>query len=213
MVESYSYIKKIISIDTLLSFDGVIPSFSDFQHKAVLLIRKLQRSLKKENVEEADIQRLCWLIASLLDKRTATRMEHNLYNWSDYSLEHALYGTRSDKAHFAKTFNEVLETACQPVKRYACRIALIYSTLTPQDQELLEALSSIPAELTPVPAAASMERTVSLPQSKEQPNKALPVLPVRKPLPNFTKLAEGAGLFVALLVLWILSIYYLGSIV
>lgn len=210
MVESDFYIKKIISIDTLLSFNGIIPSFSAFQQKAVRLIKQLQMSLHNEGIAEADIQRLCWLIAIWLDKRTVTRLDHNFYSWGDYSLEHALYEYKSKEERFVNVFTEVLENASQPVKRYACRIALLYSALTPHDQTLMAVLATIPVQLSS--AAAPVTPTVNTLQTTFTPPQFPQALPVRKPLRRFSPLAECTGLLAALLILWMLSIVYLGSL-
>ena len=210
MVNSDIYIKKIISIDTLLSFNGIIPSFSAFQQKVVRLIRQLQIGLHKEGVADADVQRLCWLITLWLDKRTETRLDRKFYSWSDYSLEHALYGHKSDEVRFAAIFTEILEKACQPVKRYACRIALLYSALAPQDHALMTALASVPAPFAPAPAP--VKSTTTLPQPIIQPTEPSSARPASAPLRCRISLAKGSGLLAALILLWILSIVYLGSL-
>lgn len=210
MVNSDFYIKKIISINTLLSFNGIIPSFSAFQQKMVRLIRQLQICLHKECVADADVQRLCWLITLWLDKHTETRLDRKFFSWGDYSLEHALYGHKSDEDCFAVVFTEMLENACQPAKRYACRIALLYSTLAPQDKALIAALANVPAHLAP--DSGPVKSTPVLPHSIIEPSEPLSALPVSAPLRHRIALPEGAGLLAALIMLWILSIFYLGSL-
>lgn len=210
MVNTDIYIKKIIAIDTLLSFDGIIPSFSAFQQKMIRLIRQLQISLHKEGAADADIERLCRLIAIWLDKRTETRLDHKFYSWDDYSLEHILYSHKSDRELFAKLFIEVLEDASQPVKRYACRIAQLYSAMLPQDQVLLSALANVPPPLAPVPLPVE---TITEPPHSKASSSALPQASSDCPSPpRRMPLAESAGLLVALLLLWLLSIIYLGSL-
>lgn len=206
MVKSDFYIKKIISIDTVLSFNGIIPSFSAFQHKMLRLVRQLQICLHKENVADTDIQRLCWLIAIWLDKRAETRLDKKFYHWSDYSLEYALYERSSDETRFATVFTELLENASQPVKGYAGRIALLYSLLTPRNPALMAALAAIPPQ--PAPASRPVKPTPLIIQPTEPPS----TQPVCAPLHPRTPLAEGTGLLIALIALWILSVVYLGSL-
>lgn len=80
-MSSADIFKKILSIDTLLSFDGVIPSLSEFQLKLVTLIEQFGHALQSEGHNETEVDRLCHQICHSLDKRAGSAIKENGLSW------------------------------------------------------------------------------------------------------------------------------------
>jgi len=92
MVKSEGLFCRLVSVDTLLSFNGIISSAPDFQLKLVSLIEQLNKALLAENQPSEESEALCRALCDYFDQRLSSNSENNGLSWQRYSLVHYFYG-------------------------------------------------------------------------------------------------------------------------
>lgn len=140
-MSSADIFKKILSIDTLLSFDGVIPSLSEFQLKLVTLIEQFGHALQSEGHNETEVDRLCHQICHSLDKRAGSAIKENGLSWEGYSLVHYFYGYIAPVPSESESLEALLNSDDATVSQFALKILALSQNLPIHDEKSLQLLA------------------------------------------------------------------------
>lgn len=203
MVNTRQLIKILISIDTLISFEGIIPSVSVLQNNLLGLLNLLRKALKDENVPDNHAEQLCWLIAKWLDERILPHLDQHTGYRNAFSLEFNIFQNIKDDSAFAKQLAALLHESSEPVTHYARQIGQVYFSRAMHDKALATTLASLPVISFPPGSSLS-----------ESQQRAYPVLAAVscktdsspwRPAPMTTL----CWLAAFLMTLWILSLVYL----
>lgn len=92
MVKSETFFCRLVSIDALISFDGIVPSASDFQLKLISLIEQFSKALLIENQDPTESEALCRILCCYFDQRLTCNERSDMLRWQRYSLERYFYG-------------------------------------------------------------------------------------------------------------------------
>ncbi|MFP2516980.1 OmpA family protein [Buttiauxella agrestis] len=131
---------KIICIDTLLSFDGIIPSLPVFQAKLVALIEALSQTLLTESQPKSDINALCKAICGYLDQRVEKCLGGGLISWSGFALHHYFYGYDKERFSLFQQLCHLLSTSSNKTHLYALRMLPLLRQLEGESLPLDELL-------------------------------------------------------------------------
>jgi hypothetical protein len=147
MVKSENFFCRLIGIDTLIAFDGIIPSAADFQLRLISLIEQLNKALQEENQTAEESEALCRLLCGYFDKRLMTNQKDNALSWQRYSLMHYFYGHNQNQADsdFISQIAALLRTDSSLMFRYARKML----TLLKQVEGETDALASLSATCAP----------------------------------------------------------------
>ncbi|MDS1916389.1 OmpA family protein [Enterobacter asburiae] len=121
MVKSEALFCRLVSIDTLFSFDGIIPSVPDFQLRLISLIEQLNKSLLVENQAPAESEALCRALCDYFDKRLSS---NNAHSWQRYSLVQYFYGFVDSKESpsLSTQVEALLSTDSETIFRYTWKL-------------------------------------------------------------------------------------------
>ncbi|MBS1203455.1 MAG: cell envelope biosis protein OmpA [Proteobacteria bacterium] len=147
MVKSENFFCRLIGIDTLISFDGIIPSAADFQLRLISLIEQFNKALQAENQTAEESEALCRLLCGYFDKRLMVNQKDNALSWQRYSLMHYFYGHNQNQADSDLTSQiaVLLRTDRSLMFRYARKML----TLLKQVEGQTDALASLSATCAP----------------------------------------------------------------
>jgi outer membrane protein OmpA-like peptidoglycan-associated protein len=142
-VKSEAIFSRLVGIDTLLSFDGIIPSPADFQLKLTSLIEQLNKELIAEDHAQEESEALCRALCCYFDIRLTDRQQNNALSWQRYSLVHYFYGynAREDRLSLAAQVESLLHANSKTLFRCAWQLL----TLMIQQEGQTEALLSLRA--------------------------------------------------------------------
>lgn len=201
MVETRQLIKILISIDTIISFEGIIPSYSALKNHLLRLLNLLRKALENEGVTDTQAEQLIWLIAIWLDRTILTHRNQTLSGRNDDSLEFSLFRRISNASEFAVRLTALLHEASEPVVHYARQIGQLYSDHPASDEALVAALARFPVH--PVardrtqPERQHSPRQLALPAGADKTSAAL-----RRPV----RISILYWLMGVLITLWVASI-------
>ncbi|MCX8958682.1 hypothetical protein EHW65_15935 [Erwinia psidii] len=122
MVKSEIYFNRIIFIDTLLSFNGIILSLTEFQLKLINLIEQFSKELISEGQSEELSDELCHIICSYFDEHITLRLNANNISWKRNLLAHHFYGYNADVASLGDRLEILLERSEGKIFDYTCRL-------------------------------------------------------------------------------------------
>ncbi|MTH46691.1 OmpA family protein [Intestinirhabdus alba] len=134
MVKSENYLCRLVGIDTLLSFDGVVPCVEDFQLKLVTLIEQLHKALLAENEAPAASEALCRALCCYFDRRL---IEGGNLSWQRYSLVHYFYGHTEDEGDMVAQLEALLRDDSDTLFRYAWKLLILFIQLAGQTPPLV----------------------------------------------------------------------------
>ncbi|WP_380182311.1 hypothetical protein [Kalamiella sp. sgz302252] len=117
-MKSESLFNRLICVDALLSFNGVIPSLPEFQLKLVTLIELFSKLLISEGEDELLCDRLCHLLCRHLDRHIALSLSTENICWARYSLTQHFYGYEEAREEISVELAQLLEIATG--RLYAC---------------------------------------------------------------------------------------------
>lgn len=150
-MKSEDIFKQILSIDTLLSFNGIIPSLSGFQLKLIAQIEEFCLALKSEQHPPIEVDRLCHQLCHYLDKRTENTIKDKGLSWNGYLLLDYFYGystpAPADSVSLEALLNSDDETICQ----YALKILILSRNLPIRDVKSQQLLARYGHKLSPPP--------------------------------------------------------------
>ncbi|MGQ8775458.1 OmpA family protein [Serratia sp. NA_112.1] len=143
-MKSETFFCRLIGIDTLFSFDGIIPSAADFQLKLTSLIEQLNKALLAENQLPAESEALCQALCGYFDMRLTNAPQNNSLSWQRYSLMHYFYGyNESQEAPSLPAQLEVLlKTGSDVIFRYAWKLLLLLMKEEGQTETLVSLRSA-----------------------------------------------------------------------
>lgn len=147
MVKSEHFFCRLIGIDTLISFDGIIPSAADFQLRLISLIEQFNKALQEENQAAEESEALCQLLCGYFDKRLMINQKDNALSWERYSLMHYFYGYTQSQANddITSLLAALLRSDSKLIFRYARKLL----TLLEQVEGQTDALTSLRATCAP----------------------------------------------------------------
>ncbi|MCT4715758.1 OmpA family protein [Enterobacteriaceae bacterium H18W14] len=139
MVKSETIFSRLIGIDTLISFDGIIPSPADFQLKLTSLIERLHKELIAEDHTQEESETLCRTLCRYFDIRLTDRQQNNALSWQRYSLVHYFYGynTSEDNLPLAAQIEPLLHANSKTLFRCARQLLTLLIQQEGQTEELL----------------------------------------------------------------------------
>lgn len=139
-MKSEDIFKQILSADTLLSFNGIIPSLSDFQRKIIALILEFSDTLKSEQHPPIEVDRLCHQLCHYLDKRIDSCIKDKGLNWDSYLLLDYFYGYSMPLPVDHTSLEALLNSDDETIYYYTFKILLLSRDLSIRDvksQQLL----------------------------------------------------------------------------
>lgn len=138
LVNSTTLFNRLIAIDTLLAFNGIIPSLADFQLKLASLLEQFNGALIAENISPEESEALCRLLCGYLDNRIAYCQRSYASAWQRYSLMHTFYGhVDEDHQPLAGQLKPLLSSEESNMFQYAWRMLTLVVQLEGQSEELI----------------------------------------------------------------------------
>lgn len=127
MVKSETFFCRLIAIDTLIAFDGIITSAADFQLKLVSLIEQFNKAMLAENHEQTECETLCQILCCYFDQRLTHSDRGDLLSWQRYSLKHYFYGygENSDNISLIAQVESVLQSSNEVIFSYAWKLLML----------------------------------------------------------------------------------------
>ncbi|VEC00466.1 Outer membrane protein ArfA [Cedecea lapagei] len=143
MVKSEALFCRLVSVDTLFSFDGIIPSAPDFQLRLISLIEQLNKALLAESQTPEESEALCRALCCYFDKRLSGNAQNNSLSWQRYSLVQYFYGfvDSDEDLSLSAQLDALLNADSETIFRYAWKLL----TLTMQIEGSTDALVSLRA--------------------------------------------------------------------
>lgn len=160
-MNSEDYFCRLIGIDTLLSFDGIISSAADFQLKLVMLIEQFHKTMLAENESQEESEALCHALCCYLDKRLTAADKQNRLNWHRYSLVRSFYGHEENEPFVTPgiLLKTLLNSESDTVFRYAWKILMLLIQVEGQTEELVMLRSVYRARYCSRPRSDTPEET------------------------------------------------------
>ncbi len=140
-MRSHDIFNKITCADTLLSFDGIIPSLSDFQEKLIALIEQFSFSLKAEKHLVIEVERLCHQVCHYLDIRVSHSLQSKDLKWDDYLLLHHFYGYPTPALTDNISLEALLNSHDETISQYAIKLLALSCNLHKNDEHSLQLLA------------------------------------------------------------------------
>lgn len=132
---------KIDFIDTLLSFDGIIPSLPDFQLKLVTLIEQFHQTLITGGSNNKESDNLCRIICFYLDKKINSRLDRNFSSWDGFLLENYFFGYDKEKYSIYDKINSLMQTCDNTIYIYSYKLLSDLVDIIGYDEEITALLS------------------------------------------------------------------------
>ncbi|AJJ17178.1 MULTISPECIES: hypothetical protein [Yersinia] len=134
-MKSEDIFKQILIADTLLSFNGIIPSLSDFQEKLITLITEFSQTLKSEQHPPIEVDRLCHQLCHYLDKRIDSTIKDKGLNWDSYLLLDYFYGYSTPLPTDHASLEALLNSDDKIIYHYAFKVLLLSRNLPVRDMK------------------------------------------------------------------------------
>ncbi|TBL68515.1 OmpA family protein [Hafnia alvei] len=164
MVNSGTFFGRLISIDTLISFDGVVPSPADLQLKLISLIEQFNKALYTENQISSESESLCRALCFYFDKRLTTNKNNSPLSWQKYSLKYYFYGYSDEKFCLSDQLETLLGASSLVIFHYTWKLL----TLLIQSEGEIDSLLVLRAgyqerysSQARIPSLSSIEETSS----------------------------------------------------
>lgn len=138
MVKSTKIFNRIISIDTLLTFDGVIPSLAEFHLKLTTLIEQFGNELVAEDKPFDECEGLCKIICGYFDRHINARYGDSQAFGQRYSLMHYFYGYTGKEDSPEQQLEQLMDTRSETIFAYAYKLLSLLIRLDGKSAELAE---------------------------------------------------------------------------
>lgn len=148
-MKSEDIFKQILSIDTLLSFNGIIPSLSGFQRKLIAQIEAFCLTLKSEQHPPIEVDRLCHQLCHYLDKRTENTIKDKGLSWDGYLLLDYFYGYSAPAPADSVSLEALLNSDDEIICQYALKILALSRNLPIRDVKSQQLLAQYGHKLLP----------------------------------------------------------------
>nr|WP_208759761.1 hypothetical protein [Yersinia mollaretii] len=216
LVKSEDIFKQILSIDTLLSFNGIIPSLSGFQLKLIELIESLCLTLKSEQHPPIEVDRLCHQLCHYLDKRTENTIKEKGLSWDGYLLLDYFYGYNTPSPTDGVSLEALLNSDDKTIYQYALKILVLSRNLPIRDVKSQQLLVRYSHKLSPPNQLISDDDDSYVePNHEETVNFVGPPTVETVPVQRRVWLSLGLPLFalaLSLYALWFWCSRYLGDL-
>ena len=137
MVKSEALFNSILSIDTLIAFDGVIPSLGDFQLKLISLIEQFSHALIAENHAQEESEMLCHILCDYFDKRISTSQSGSTAAWERYSLIRYFYGYDEGDTPVMDQLETLLTSENDAIFLFARKLLTLMAQVIGQSEKLV----------------------------------------------------------------------------
>ena len=124
-MKSETLFNRIVCIDTLLTFEGVIPSLAGFQLKLVQLIDTFSKALIAEEGEETQADELCKILCGYLDQHISHSLAAYGTDWQRYLLDRHFYGHDPAATPLSERFEKLLASSKGKIFDYAYRLLIL----------------------------------------------------------------------------------------
>lgn len=172
-MKSETLYHRLICVDALISFDGIIPSLPELQLTLITLIDLFSKALIAEGECEQLSDELCHALCCYLDRRVALRLCADNIAWDRYSLTHYFYGYAGGPDTLSGRLEPLLAEGQGQIFTYAQKLFLI-SAFTSRNHASLLSLSA------PQPAAVCQtEKEVAAPDTLQTRSPARFHLPLQ----------------------------------
>ncbi|EMA9253044.1 TPA: hypothetical protein SJ155_001913 [Yersinia enterocolitica] len=214
-MKSEDIFKQILSIDTLLSFNGIIPSLSGFQRKLIAQIEAFCLTLKSEQHPPIEVDRLCHLLCHYLDKRTENTIKDKGLSWDSYLLLDYFYGYSTPAPADNVSLEALLNSDDAVICQYALKILVLSRNLPNRDVKSQQLFAQYGHKLLPPNLVMDNDDLHMEPEPEETGHneELLEIEPASEPRRIWRSL--GLPLFTALLSLgafWFWCSRYLGDL-
>ncbi|MBV4367421.1 hypothetical protein ACMGGR_20505 [Erwinia sp. BNK-24-b] len=135
LVNSEAIFKRLLCIDALIFFDGVIPSLPDFQLKMVNLIELFSKALISEGEDEQLSDRLCNSICCYFDGQISLCLSEPNLSWQRYSLQQYFYGPENIRENLADKITPLLLNEVGKIFSYACKLLTLINASAVSDDK------------------------------------------------------------------------------
>lgn len=129
---------RILGIDALLSFDGVVSSLAEFHLKLTSLIEQFSNELIAEDKPFDDCEALCKIICGYLDQHINARHGDNQTFGQRYSLMHYFYGYTGEEDKPSKQLAQLMDTRSETIFSCAFKLLTLLARLNGRDAELAQ---------------------------------------------------------------------------
>lgn len=140
-MRSEKYYNKIMCIDTLLSFNGVIPSLAEFQLKVVNLIEQFSKALISEGECEQLSDDLCHIICSYLDKHISLHLNASNISWERNLLARHFYGYDKEFGSLTDRLDIFLKKSEGNIFHYAYQLLPLILQSLGHDEKIIALIS------------------------------------------------------------------------
>lgn len=158
---------RLIGVDALLSFDGIIPSLPDLQLKLINLIDLFSKALVAEGENEQLSDALCYLLCRYLDGQIELCLRADKIAWDRYSLTNHFYGYQNETEKISDGLASLLANAKGQLLVCARKLLLLVAASAGNDRVVERLL----AQYAPPPKA------VRPPETEDEPLPAPPMPP------------------------------------
>ncbi|WP_174847314.1 hypothetical protein [Yersinia artesiana] len=214
-MKSEDIFKQILSIDTLLSFNGIIPSLSGFQRKLIEQIEAFCLTLKSEQHPPIEVDRLCHQLCHYLDKRTENTIKDKGLSWDNYLLLDYFYGYSTPAPADSVSLEALLNSDDEVICQYALKILVLARNLPSRDVKSQQLLAQYGHKLSPPNRVMDNDYLQVEPEPEETGENEEPVKIEQTPEPRRIWRSLVLPLFAALLslsVFWFWCSRYLGDL-
>ncbi|MEW5290570.1 hypothetical protein ABW286_15490 [Erwinia papayae] len=203
-MKSEKYFNRIVFIDTLLSFNGIIPSLSEFQLKLVNLIEQFSKELVSEGQCEQLSDKLCYIICLYFDKHITFRLKANNISWERHLLSRHFYGYDVESGSLSARLEFLLKNSDGKIFDYTRQLLLLISHYPDSDGKIHALLACYPGE--------PVENSIPHAENKE-PESVIFLIP-DKPRSRWygSFIWQSAIGILLLIILWFFCIKYLGGL-
>ncbi|AZP34472.1 DotU family type IV/VI secretion system protein [Cronobacter sakazakii] len=136
MVTPDALFEKILTIEILLSMDGIIPSFSEIKLRLTATLDRFCHSLMTAGAPQEDVDRLCKILCLCIDARAHTMLARQGLSWEGHALTHHYYGYHEEPVIVAEVLSPLLQQPACHLDLYAKRLLFLLATLFPTDSAL-----------------------------------------------------------------------------
>ncbi|EPD6682949.1 hypothetical protein ACSDH9_001702 [Cronobacter sakazakii] len=136
MVTPDALFEKILTIEILLSMDGIIPSFSELKLRLTTTLDRFCHSLMTAGAPQEDVDRLCKILCLCIDARAHTMLGRQGLSWEGHALTHHYYGYHEEPIIVAEVLSPLLQQPACHLDLYAKRLLFLLATLFPTDSAL-----------------------------------------------------------------------------
>lgn len=133
---------KLLCIDTLLSFDAVIPSLAEFQFKLTQLLDAFYHQLLAEEQQELHAKILCQSLCEHLDRKIKKCVGSGLISWESYALGPYFYGYEEQICSVPEQLQQLLISNNEKIHACARQILSVIEGIDNHPRKIMQQAAS-----------------------------------------------------------------------